>query len=103
MSTAGYSNVGSKQTIMTVYLNIQLENATDATICDKCYFEVFFVGYCPHEHIKKSASSDIYVKSYATFTVFQKVKLAIMSPVVKFRVSLSKIYLCASVNIVTRL
>ena len=70
MSTAGYSNVGSKQNIMTVYLNIQLENATDATICDKCYFEGFFGGYCPREHIKKSAHTDIYVKSYATFIVF---------------------------------
>ena len=55
MSTAGYSNVGSKQNIMTVYLNIQLENATDATICDKCYFEVFLGGYCPREHIKKTS------------------------------------------------
>ena len=69
---------------------------SDAIICDKCYLEVFFGGYCPLEHIKKSASADICVKSYATFTVFQKVKSAIMSPVVKFRVSLSKIYLCAA-------
>ena len=61
---AGYSNVGSKQNIMTVYLNIQLENATDATICDKCYFEGFLGGYCPREHIKKSAHADICVKSY---------------------------------------
>ena len=83
---------------MTVYLNIQFENATDATICDKCYLEVLFGGYRNLEHIKKSAPTAIYVKSYATFTAFQKVKSAIMSPVVKFRVSLSKIYLCALVG-----
>ena len=67
----------------------------DATICDKSYLEVFLGGYCPLEHIKKSAPANIYVKSYASFLDFYLLKSAILPSFVIYRGSLSRIYLSA--------
>ena len=67
----------------------------DAAICDKSYLDVFLGGYCPLEHIKKSAPTHMYVKSYASFLDFYLLKLAILPSFVIYRGSLSRIYLSA--------
>ena len=79
----------SDATLYFLYFNTD----NDAMICDKRYLEVFCGGYCPLEHMKKSAPLDIPVMSKVMPVSFYLLKLPILPSFVIFRGSLRRIYL----------
>ena len=85
----------SDATLYFLYFNTD----NDAMICDKRYLEVFWGGYCPLEHMKKSAPLNIPVMSKVMPVSFYLLKLPILPSFVIFCGSLRRIYLSAASSI----